>query len=60
LFLSPVGGSLVNLIDLSRREIGIPAEGSADKKSLNSGLIEESSCYLSRIFSSSRSQTGIK
>jgi hypothetical protein len=47
-------------MDLSRREIGIPVDGSADKKSLNSGLTEESSFYLSRIFSSSRSQTGIK
>jgi len=31
--LRPAGGSWVNLIDLSKIPIGIPVEGSADKKS---------------------------
>ncbi len=31
---NPVGGSFVNLIDLSKIPIGIPKLGSADKKSL--------------------------
>ena len=31
---NPAGGSFVNLIDRSRRPIGTPLDGSADKKSL--------------------------
>lgn len=34
LALRPAGGSLVNLIDLSKIPIGTPVDGSADRKSL--------------------------
>ena len=34
LAFNPVGGSFVNLIDLSKIPIGIPVEGSADKNNL--------------------------
>lgn len=34
LALSPAGGSLVSLIERSRRPIGTPVEGSADKNNL--------------------------
>jgi len=34
LALKPAGGSLVSLIDLSSKSIGIPELGSEDKKSL--------------------------
>lgn len=34
LAFNPVGGSFVNLIDLSKIPIGIPVDGSADKNNL--------------------------
>lgn len=61
LAFNPVGGSFVSLIDLSRIPIGTPREGSADRKSLKLGLPPEVSPENeSRIFSSSRSQVGIR
>lgn len=61
LALSPVGGSFVSLIDLSKIPIGTPLDGSADKKSLKLGLPPELSPENeSRIFSSSISQVGIR
>lgn len=59
--LKPAGGSLVNLMDLSKRPMGIPPEGSADKNSLNLGFPPPySPVKESKIFSNSRSHLGIK
>jgi len=59
--LKPAGGSLVNLMDLSKSPMGIPLEGSADKNSLNLGFPPPySPVKESKIFSNSRSHLGIK
>jgi hypothetical protein len=61
LALSPVGGSLVSLMDLSRIPMGTPLEGSDERKSLKLGFPPEDSPEKeSRIFSSSISQVGIR
>lgn len=57
----PAGGSLVNLMDLSRRPIGTPWEGSADRNNLkfvwDAPVSPEKE---SRIFYSSINHVGIK
>ena len=60
LAFSPAGGSFVSLMDLSKRPIGTPSEGSADKKSLKLMCEPVSPEKESRIFSSSSSHVGIK
>ena len=61
LAFNPAGGSLVNLIDLSKIPIGTFLEGSADKNNLNYEFpTPASEAIASIIFSNSTNQLGIK
>lgn len=58
--LRPAGGSFVNLIDLSKRPIGTPCEGSAERNNLKLTWDPVSPENESRIFYNSMSHVGIK
>jgi hypothetical protein len=58
-YFRPCGGSFVNLIDLSRRPIGIEFAGSEDTNNLKLGF-DPSAAKPSSFFSSSIKNLGIK
>ena len=59
--LNPVGGSFVNLMDLSRIPIGIAVDGFADKRSLKFGDPDPVLAWKnSNYFSSAPKNVGIK